>query len=185
MTVIFRGKPACECLREWIPVYEQELQELGILKGELNIFQLNGTAPESAGTHTGGAADFIDLPGGDEVLIAREMGAPATWTRPFNWNGKNGIAHNHSILRGCPHNFGGRYQITAVEDGFNGLGTGGRGGPDTGPRPVSPRTWQEGIAWARRQQKRRRQEAKLAAARIRRRKISAFIRKLEKKLKGV
>ena len=145
----FRGFPACSCQVEWLPAYEHELQRRGILDGPLHIYQLIGGAPQSGGTHaTGGASDFLDLPGGDDLWVARQMGADATWSRPFNWDGDNGMPHIHSVLRGCPHNGPARYQIAAVDDGYNGLGYLGHAAPDDGPRPLSGRTWQQGIEWA-------------------------------------
>lgn len=155
--VTFRGLPACPCLAAWIPVYERELQARGILTGALRIYQLIGGYSGSGGTHIeGGAGDFIDMPGtDDEVRVARQMGADASWTRPYNWDGDGGMAHQHTVLRGCVHNGPARYQIDAVDDGYNGLGSGGRGAPDTGPRPLSGRTWREGIAWANQQQEER------------------------------
>lgn len=145
-----RGRVTCECMAEWVPAYEAELQRRGLLDGPLGIYQLTGDAAASGNTHReGGAGDFTDLPGGDgEVWVARQMGADATWARKYNWDGRGGMAHQHTVLRGCPHNGPARYQIDAVDDGFNGLGSGGRGAPDPGPRPLSGRTWREGIAWA-------------------------------------
>jgi len=151
--VDFRGHPACLCLAAWLPVYEHELQRRGILTGPLHIYQLIGTASASASTHSqGGAFDLLDLPGDMDVWVARQMGADATWTRPEGWDGGNGIRHNHGVLRGCPHNAPARYQIDAVDAGFDGLGHLGRGGPDTGPRPLSGRTWRQGVEWARAQE---------------------------------
>jgi hypothetical protein len=160
VTLYFRGKRSCPCLIAWLPAYERELRARGVLarkpKAFLSIYQLIGTAAASAGTHTGGAFDITDLPGDIDLWVARQMGADATWLRPRNWDGRGGIEHTHGVLRGCPHNTGGRYQIAAVDAGFNGLGAGGRGGPDTGPRPLSGRTWEEGVAWHREQQRIRR-----------------------------
>lgn len=151
--VDFRGHPACPCLAAWLPVYEAELQRRGLLSGPLRIYQLIGGAPASGGTHTdGGAFDLLDLPGDEEIWVARQMGADATWTRPYNWDSDGGMAHDHGVLRGCPHNGPARYQIDAVDDGFNGLGYLGHGAPDDGPRPLSGRTWREGIAWAHEQE---------------------------------
>jgi len=148
--VDFRGLPACPCLAAWLPVYEAELQRRGILTGPLRIYQLIGSYSGSAGTHsTGGAFDILDLPGGEDVWVARQMDADATWERPYNWDGDGGIAHTHGVLSGCPHNEAARYQIYAVERGENGLAN---HGPDTGPRPLSGRTWRQGIAWAREQE---------------------------------
>jgi hypothetical protein len=77
------------------------------------------------------------------------MGADATFERPPNWDGDGGVHHVHSVLTGCPHNEPARYQIDAVRAGQNGLAN---HGPDTGPRPLSGRTWRQGIEWAKQQQ---------------------------------
>lgn len=154
--VDFRGLPACPCQAAWLPVFEAEAQRRGILRGPLPLSQLIGGAPESGGTHTGGGADDTYPVDGIDVdayvWLSRQMGADATFERPYNWDGRGGVRHVHRVLSGCPHNAPARYQIYAVEAGFNGLGTGGRGGPDTGPRPLSGRTWRQGIAWARAQE---------------------------------
>lgn len=151
--VEFRGFPACPCLAAWLPAYEAELQRRGLLDGPLHIYQLIGGAAASGGTHaSGGAFDLLDLPGDQDQWLARQMGADATWARPYDWDGRNGMAHTHGVLTGCPHNGPARYQITAVQDGYNGLGSGGRGAPDDGHRPLSGRTWREGIKWARAQE---------------------------------
>lgn len=154
--VTFRGHPACPCQATWLPAFEAEAQRRGILKGPLPLSQLIGGATTSAGTHSqGGADDTYPLTGIDVtayVALSRDMGADATWHRPYNWDGKGGVSHVHRVLTGCPHNGPAAYQITAVRDGFNGLGHLGRGGPDTGPRPLSGRTWQQGITWAQHQE---------------------------------
>lgn len=145
---VFRGLPACVCLVEWLPVYEVELQRRGVLDGPLRVYQLIGDAPASGGVHkTGGAFDITDYLGGEDVWVARQMGADATWARVAGFS----TVHIHGVLTGCPHNGPARYQIDAVRAEFNGLGRGGRGGPDDGPRPLSGRTWREGIAWAKEQ----------------------------------
>lgn len=142
----FRGFPACDCLAAWLPVFETELQRRGLLAGDLPIYQLIGNASASAGVHSqGGAFDVSDLVGDQDVWVARQMGADATWARRA---AQGFVPHLHGVLRGCPHNEPGRYQIDAVDAGFNGLGAGGRGGMDDGPRPLSKRSWREGIAWA-------------------------------------
>ncbi len=147
MSENFRGFPACSCLIAWLPAYEAELQRVGALVGPLRIYQLIGNAPASGGVHrTGGAFDITDLVGEQDVWVARHMGADATWARTAT---QGFTPHIHGVLRGCPHNGPARYQIDAVDAGFNGLGTGGRGGRDDGPRPLSGRTWREGIEWAR------------------------------------
>lgn len=149
-TVWFRGYPACPCLAEWLPVYEAELQRLGVLTGPLRIYQLIGNASASANTHRdGGAFDITDLVGDLDVWIARQMGADATWARTA---AQGFTPHLHGVLTGCPHNAPARYQIDAVRSGGNGLGSGGLGGVDDGPRPLSGRTWRQGIEWAKQRQ---------------------------------
>lgn len=153
----FRGHPACPCQREWIPVYERLLQVRGLLHGPIHIYQLIGGAAESAGAHVfGGASDFLDIPGDHDeaVYLARQMGADATWHRLAGWDNGGGIEHDHSVLTNCPHALKSSVaanQITAVKAGYDGLGHLGRGGKDTGPRPLSGRTWQQGIEWAEQQ----------------------------------
>jgi hypothetical protein len=151
------GHPGCPCQAAWLPVFEVEARRRGLLVGPLPVSQLIGGDPRSGGTHVdGGAADFFPLTAitdiGAFVALAREMGADATFERLFNWDGHDGVHHVHSVLTGCPHNAPARYQIDAVRAGFNGLGAGGRGAPDTGPRPLSDRTWRQGIEWAKQQE---------------------------------
>lgn len=143
----WRGWPCCSCLATWLPVFEELAQARGELAGKVKILQLRGDNPNSADTHSqGGVFDlgyYTDPEASDYVWIARQMGADATWYR--DWDGNH---HVHGVLTGCPRNDPAAYQIDAVRDGYNGLGTGGRGGPDDGPKPLSGRTWQQGIEWA-------------------------------------
>lgn len=149
--VTFRGKPACPCLATWLPAYEAELQRRGLLVGPLKLYQLIGGAAASGGTHADGGAYDTAFIGDEAIRVARDMGADATWHRRLGWDGHGGMEHVHGVLTGCPHNGPARYQIDAVKAGYNGLGFGGHAARDDGPRPLSGRTWQEGLAWARRQ----------------------------------
>lgn len=148
--VTFRGRTACKCLARWIPVFERECIELGYIKQNIDIYQLNGNAIASAGTHAGGAFD-IKQTDVRIIKLAREMGAPATWFRRESQGFDDD--HTHGVLRGCPHNASARYQIAAVDAGFNGLGTAGRGGKDDGPKVDTRRTFSMGIDWAKKRQK--------------------------------
>lgn len=142
----FRGKPACSCLVEWLPVFEAELKRRKVIKHSLDIFQLIGGAKASAGTHRPGGAFDIGQTGDTVELVAREMGA-AFWTRtPPKFS-----LHGHGVLNGCPHNAGGRYQIAALAGNYNGLGYAGRGGRDDGKGPDKLRTFRQGIVWAKAQ----------------------------------
>lgn len=146
----FRGFPACACLAEWLPWYEKELIRRGILGDDetLDIMLLIGYSNQSAGLHSRGGVFDITQTDLRAVYVARQMGADATWSLPEDWDGKGGAAHIHGVLRGCPHNGPACHQISAVDAGYNGLGRAGRGGKDTGPRPLSRRTWRQGINWA-------------------------------------
>lgn len=131
-------------------MFEAELQRRGQLAGDLPIYQLIGNASASGNTHSqGGAFDVSDLTGDQDVWVARQMGADATWART---RAQGFTPHLHGVLRGCPHNGPARYQYDSeafgVDHNRDGLWHDGKGGPDDGPRPLSKRTWREGIAWA-------------------------------------
>lgn len=146
----FRGKKCCACLAAWLPVFEKELLRRKVIKHSIDVYQLTGNAGASAGTHSKGGAFDLAQTQAESVKVARQMGADATWKRPKNWDGRGGIEHLHGVLTGCPHNSPARYQIDEVRAGRNGLANRGK---DTGPRPLSGRTWKEGIAWAKAQAK--------------------------------
>lgn len=145
----FHGRPACTCLAQWLPAYEAELKRRGLIRYSLDVYQLIGGAVASGGTHATGGAFDLGQTGPEAIWVARQMGADATWRRRRSQGFD--VDHSHGVLRGCPHNGPARYQIDAVDAGFNGLGWMGRGGKDDGPRPLSGRTWQQGIAWAKSQ----------------------------------
>lgn len=184
---MFRGKPACTCLVAWLPAYERELIARGVLaKGQtLAIYQLIGNAAASSKTHsTGGAFDLVDLPGDVDLWVARQMGADATWSRTTAQGFSP--AHVHGVLRGCPHAHPeARAQISSptigVDAGWNGLA---RPGVDDGPRPLSGRSWEDGIRWQRDQARTRRRAAltaRIAALLEERRKLTARIGRMREK----
>jgi hypothetical protein len=143
----FRGFTSCDCLAQWLPIYEQLLFIRGLIADQIDIIQLTGNAAASAGTHSqGGAADLLQFTD-TQVKLAREMGAPAAWHRTT----AQGFArdHQHLVLNACPHNAPARYQLDAQRAGFNGLGSDGRLGPDPlKGSPTTYRTWSQGISWA-------------------------------------
>jgi len=151
----FRGKPACACLIKWLPEFEKELLRRGLIKKSIDIYQLIGGAPKSGGTHLNGGCFDIAQRSDAVIAVAQEMGA-VLFNRKYNWDGKGGMAHGHGVLIGCPHNYNAAYQITARQKGYNGLGSGGRGGRWDGPKaPSEWRDWEEGIDWARAQRRSR------------------------------
>lgn len=145
MTLYFRGKPTCECLYESLPLVEQVMLRKGLIKYNLDVYQLTGNAGASAGTHSqGGAVDsgqYTDA----QLRVWRDAGYDPSWKRTIQQGFS--ITHHHGVARGCPHNAPARYQVAAVDAGYNGLGAGGKAGPDNGPKPLSHRTWSEGVAW--------------------------------------
>lgn len=138
---MYSGKVACICQSQWFYWYRKLAKLKGL--GDVTIWQLVGALTASSGTHSGGgAADWAGISRA-LAMLAREMGAPATW--PRDWAGNR---HTHSVLSACIHNRPASYQVTAQFLGFNGLGYLGMGGRDTLPRPSKYRTWREGILWA-------------------------------------
>jgi hypothetical protein len=144
----YRGWETCTCVAAWLAVFDQLATAKEFIGGpNAKILQLTGSNPASAGTHAEGGAFDLGYYSGTQarnlVWLARQMGADATWYRAWDNN-----HHVHGILRGCPHNGPARYQIDAVDDGYDGLGYMGREGPDDGPRPLTYRTYTKGIDWA-------------------------------------
>ena len=140
---------ACDCLAEWLGWLEKVFKARGLIKSNIDIWQLTGAAAASAGTHSkGGVFDLLYQTTDAHVAVAREMGAPATWRRVVTPTSTWRREHIHGVLTGCPHNSPAAYQITAQKAGYNGLGTNGRAGVDPHPDPKVYRTWQQGIEWA-------------------------------------
>ena len=158
---IFRGRPACDCLARWLPVYERELKDRGLLKVELDIYQLIGAATASAGTHRSGGAFDVGQVAAEQIRVARQMGAAMWHRKPPTF----ATPHGHGVLKGCPHaDPSAKAQVVELEAGGDGLvGS----ASDDGPRDVQIplRTWEEGIAWARRNQRRRDLTVKIRAQR--------------------
>ena len=152
---LYEGRVACNCLIAWLPVYKRLLLAKGLIKSDIDVWQLTGGAPASGGTHTqGGAYDLLYQTSAAHVAVAREMGAGA-WGRVVSQGFTKD--HQHGVLYGCPHNSPALYQYTAMRNGYNGLGqaTSGRfagmwgyGHLDEYPKPSAWRTWRQGIAWA-------------------------------------
>lgn len=144
------GWVACYCLAEWLKWYERVLLARGLIKSNIDVWQLTGGASASAGTHSqGGAFDLLYQTTDAHVAVAREMGAPATWRRTTAQGFSR--THAHGVLSDCAHNEPARYQIAAQYAGRDGLGWRGMQGPDTHARPSTYRSWREGIEWAKKE----------------------------------
>lgn len=144
----FRGRVACDCLRAWLPVFEAELNRVGVIKHSIDVAQLTGGASQSGGTHSRGGAADVWQHDDRTIKIAREMGA-AAWART---RAQGFDPHCHLVLNGCPHNGPARYQIADLAGGMNGLAGRARA-RDDGPTPRRLRTWTAGIKWAKARQK--------------------------------
>ncbi|GAB3061116.1 hypothetical protein GCM10027053_24200 [Intrasporangium mesophilum] len=140
---------ACICLAAWLPFAEELGLARGLIQHNLDIIQLTGDAQAAAGTHRRGGAFDVRQDSDEWVELFREMGAPASWRR--NSGAFEHSPHAHGVLNGCPHNGLVAYQLKAQEEGFNGLGPEGHGGPDPHPAPTVRRSWIEGITWAQEQ----------------------------------
>lgn len=112
------------------------------------VMQGIGGAAASGGTHLNGCVTDFGYVSDWHVWALRQMGADATWHRRYNWDGNKGVEHIHSVLTGGPDNGNARYQLDAVRAGYNGLGYLGHAAPDDGPRPLSGRSYSDGITWA-------------------------------------
>lgn len=117
---------------------------------DTRIIQARGGAAASAGTHTDGAAIDVRVWSLTKaqrrriVLLARECGFPASWDRA--WPGNEHL-HLGADIPGVWTRVS--YQVAAVKAGYNGLGSGGRGGRDDGPKPSAWRNTTTGPEWAR------------------------------------
>lgn len=169
------GMPVCPCLMEWVPAFEEELREQKIIETRLNWAQFIGEADASALTHSwGGVGDCWEI---DPVIskVARQMGCVMhpRITGSFADN-----KHSHGGLIGCPHMHPQALaQITETYAGGDGL---------LGDVPdevwlhqwlFPKRTWRQGIAWHKAQQKDRKRLAKIQRGRERRAKWRRWIKK--------
>lgn len=138
----FRGYPCSPELAEWLTWYERVLLFKGVIRFNLDVFQLKGTYYKSAGVHEDGYA--FDIAQMDDVSleVADEMGA-FSWPRT---RAQGFTPHQHGGLYGIPGmNAGLAGQGRDRKNGWNGL-VGKHRARD--PRPVSGRDWKQGIAWA-------------------------------------
>lgn len=133
----------CACLKAWLPAYESELLQRGLIHTCIDLYQTIGGYGPSGGTHaTGGAADTGQY-SERQVKVARKMGA-AAWHRTPS---QGFIHHTHLVLNGCPHaSPTAKGQVTDYKRGWNGLVGRSRRRESLLPRRL--RTWEQGIEWA-------------------------------------
>lgn len=116
------------------------------------IIQARGGARASANTHLDGAGIDYRVWGMNRaarwviVALFRECGFSASWYR--DWAGNEHLHIGANLGNTWTYL---AYQVGAVIAGFDGLGSGGRAGRDTHPKPSQWRTVREGAAWAQNQ----------------------------------
>lgn len=163
--LIFRGLPSCECLAEWLPAFEAELKARNLIEVSIDIAQLIGTASASALVHSTGGAWDIWQTDPRVSRVARQMGSVA-WPRVTGAFADN--RHTHGVLVGCPHLH--QQGLAQIAEAFRG-GDGLVGDAPDDARLVASlvpgRTWQQGVAWHRRQQRRRALTRMIRASRAR------------------
>ncbi len=174
-TLTLYGLPVCSCLLTWVPQFEEELRELGIIDGKLSWSQFIGKASASALVHsTGGAGDCWETD--PEISkVARQMGAVShpRITGSFASN-----KHSHMTLIGCTHlHEQGKAQIREAYAGGDGLLGDLPDDIDLHSYLWPKRTWREGIAWHKEQQLRRKRIAKLELARKRKATWQRWVKK--------
>lgn len=152
MTMTYDGKPCCACQHEWLTVFQRELADRGM--PPLQIAQLIGDAPASAGRHTGGGnIDWWTTDVRTARLARKNGGLAMIRDGSRDSFGKN--KHTHTYLPGCPHMSDGALRDMAeVLRGGDGL---------VGDVPDDPRlagTWKPGDTWSKGTRRMRRRQAK-------------------------
>jgi hypothetical protein len=142
--VRFRGRWTCKCVATSLPLVEQAMKNKGIIKNNVDIFQMGyntGGVAASAGTHNGGGNTDVGQYSDAALKEWREWG----WTQQRRTRAQGFDPHGHGWPKGCPHlSSGAKYQASEWQAGRNGLK--GRG-PITGPGPTGKNTptWTQGI----------------------------------------
>jgi hypothetical protein len=139
MTTTYKGMPACECQVKWLTAFERELADLKMPK--LEIAQLIGNAPASAGRHLGGGNIDWWTTDVKTARLSRENGGLAM-IRDGSRDSFDNNQHTHTYLPGCPHmSDGAKRDMAEVLRGGDGL---------IGDVPDDPRlkgAWKQGDAW--------------------------------------
>lgn len=185
-TLTYRGLPCCYCQAQWLTAFERELAAQNM--PPLQIAQLIGNAPASAGRHLGGGSiDWwtVDVA---TARLARELGGLAM-IRDGSRDSFDNNQHTHVYLPGCLHmSDGARRDMAEVLRGGDGL---------IGDVPDDPRlagawtkgdTWTKGLARMNARELRRRRIVKIEKARARRAKARDVVRnstRLITRLKGL
>ena len=127
--------------------YVQQMSGIDLYK---RIIQAKGGAVASAGTHVDGCA--LDLRTRDlsTAVITKVVAALRECGWVAHWRHTGSFANNQHIHASADTGNYSKtyYQVTATKAGYNGLGSGGRGGRDEHKKPSQWRTIQQGIKFA-------------------------------------
>lgn len=138
----------CAHMAVWLPLFSELCRLEGLVSSHLDVTQVLGSYKKSGETHKDGTAADVAQSARRVAELAREAGAPGSWPRGESW-GQPSMANHTHIALDCPCMSRADYQIAAAKAGFNGLGAGGRAGPDYIKRPSVWRNYETGVAWMR------------------------------------
>jgi hypothetical protein len=115
----FRVGWTCQCVVDHLTTAEQEMLLRGELANSLDIYQLQGTAAASAGTHSKYACYDLGQTSDAQIDTLRRNGGCAQ--RRYTWQGF-AVGHTHGFPNGCPHGAAGqKSQQVQWNNGTNGL----------------------------------------------------------------
>ena len=136
----FRGGWTCVCVATILPKIEQEMIAKGIIKYNIDIYQLGYRTDVAKSADTHAEAGVLDVAQYSDAALKvwREWGVEMQHRTPA----QGFTHHGHGVVKGCTHRSNGAYlQHLDWEKGKNGLRS---HGPITGPEPKGPNTptWQ-------------------------------------------
>lgn len=139
----FRGGLTCICVATSLPWVEYRMLEAGVIRFNIDIYQLGyrGDVDASRGTHAEGGNTDVGQYSPQALDIWREMGWAMQDRSPFFEDD-----HGHGWPVGCPHlSPAAEKQETSWNNGRNGLKSNGR---ITGPDPKGKATprWDDALA---------------------------------------
>jgi len=119
--VRFRGGITCTCVAESLPFVEQVMLDEGLIKSNLDVYQLGyrvGGTAASGGTHDRGGCTDCGQYSDRQIECWRDLG----WTMQKRYVPPFDAYHAHGWPNGCPHlSAAGRGQATQWANHTNGL----------------------------------------------------------------
>lgn len=118
--VAFRGGWTCGCVATSLPLVEQDMIKRGLIKQNIDIWQLGyrGDVAASAGTHNKGGCTDVDQYSDAQIKVWWEWG----WSMQHRTPAQGFMHHAHGWPVGCPHlSTGAQSQARSWANGRNGL----------------------------------------------------------------